>query len=386
MVAYSGARHFPLSADYDQIIQSEEGVRWLSAGNAVKFMQMMSDIDRKIRPQLHRELLAACEGAQAIISNLVIESSVAAIAEKLKLPLMLGYTIPLVPTAEIPNAVFAAWAPPLRLANRLSHALFETVFWQTQKSIINGWRAELGLPAASEAPRAKLWRAGTPVLHAYSSHLVPRPPEWGASHISTGFWRLPPEIAVQAGGAPTPELTRWLAEGPPPVYLGYWRLPVLDKVGMLRLAIDVASAVGVRFVIGANWSAQELAGVTLPKSVFITPSVDHDWLFARCAATVHHGGAGTTAATLRAGLPMVIFPIFADQPFWGQRVTALGVGCSMQFKALNVPRLARALRQIQDGAIRARAAALSVELRREDGLATAVRVIEERLPTAPIPG
>jgi sterol 3beta-glucosyltransferase len=385
MAAHSGARVFPLAGDYEQIVQSEEGTRWLSAGNTMKFMQLMADIDRKIRPQMHRDMLAACEGADGIIGNLVIENSAASIAEKLKVPFMVGYNLPLLPTGDLPSPLLAKWKLPARFMNKLTHTLFDIGFWQSQKDIVNAWRAELGLPRTSVAPRARLARAGTPILHAYSAHVVPRPRDWSDANYITGYWLMPPEVSVRAGGAPTPELIRWLDEGPAPVYLGYWRLPTMDKPRLLRLAIEVADALKIRFVIGAKWTARDFGGIEPPKSVFFTDSVDHDWLFARCSATVHHGGAGTTAATLRAKLPMVICSVCTDQPFWGMRATELGVGCTMPFQRLTAPRLTQALRQIQDSAVRARAAKLGEAMRQEDGVGAAVRIIEERLPNAPIP-
>ncbi|WP_394842209.1 SAM-dependent methyltransferase [Pendulispora brunnea] len=389
MVAQSGARHVPLSADYEEIFQSEEGVRWLSAGNTFKLMQMLADMDRRIRPRMNRELLAASEGADAIIGNLVIENAAACIAEKLGVPLILGYTMPVLPNSDFPSPFFAkrmfnGRKMAGRTMNRLTHSLLETVYWQTQKKIVNGWRAELGLPPTSISMRVRLWRAGVPILHCYSTHIVPRPSDWGDANVMTGYWTMPEDMRMRACGDPSPELVRWLEAGSPPVYLGYWRLPVTDKAAMLRLAVDVANTLGIRFVIGANWTEQEIAALRVPENIFITSSVDHDWLFERCSATVHHGGAGTTAATLRAGLPMVIFPLCNDQPFWGRRITDLGVGTCMPFEQLTATRLGQALRGIQSEDVRTRARKLGEALRREDGIATAVRTIEERLPAAPI--
>jgi sterol 3beta-glucosyltransferase len=384
MVAYSGVRHVPLSADYETVFQSEEGVRWLNAGNMLKFMRVLADIDRRTRPPTHREMLAACEGADGIIANLPIENSAACIAERLKLPLLLGYTLPMLPTAEFQSPLFAQWKLPLRSLNRPTHSLFEAVFWQTQKELINDWRRELGLPSTSVSMRERIRRVGSPILHAYSSHLVPRPSDWSAANFLTGFWTMPAEDSFHVAGEPSAELVRWLEAGPAPIYLGFWRLPVLDKLAMLQIAIDAADALGVRFALGATWTAEDLGGRELPDNIFMTTSVDHSWLFSRCTATVHHGGAGTTAASLRAKLPMVICSVSADQPFWGKQVAALGVGCSTSFRKLTAPWLTRALRQIQDGAVRERAARLGEALRQEDGIAEAVRVIEERLPRAPL--
>lgn len=386
MVAHSGARYCALSVDYEELFNSEEGRRWFNVGSLYKVFGMLADFDRRFRPQVHTEMLACCEGTEALISNLVLENSTACIAEKLKLPLLLGYTLPLMPTGDFPSLMVSQARLPLRSLNRLTHALFETIYWTTQRNLIHAWRAKLGLPPTSGAPRHELWRRGVPILHAYSSHVVPRPADWSASTFITGFWIMPQEVGQQAGGTPTRELIRWLEAGPAPVYLGCWRLPVLDIAKMLRMATEAAATAGVRIVIGANWTAQDLAGLTVPDSVFITGSVDHEWLFRRCSATVHHGGAGTTAATMRAGLPMVVCPIYADQPFWASRAKALGVGCSVPFQALTSERLTQALRQVQDSGMRARAAQLSAALMQEDGVATAVRLIEERLPGAPLLG
>jgi sterol 3beta-glucosyltransferase len=388
LVAHSGARHFPITADYEAWFQSEEGTRWMGASSPDKFKQMLTGegvgLASRLRPQMNRELLAACEGADAIVANLVIEDSAACIAEKLQRPLFLGYTLPMLPTAEFPSPFFAEHPLPWRGLNRLTHSLLETVYWQGQKRLVNAWRAELGLPAAARSMREKVWRGGAAILHCYSAQLVPRPPEWSASNVITGFWTMPSQEGVFAGGTPSPALIRWLDEGPPPVYLGAWRLPLWTRKDIVGLAADVADTLGIRIVLGAHWSASELAALHVPSNLFITGSVDHEWLFSRCAATVHHGGAGTTAATLRAGLPTVICAICNDQPFWGSRVTALGVGSSMPFKQLTVERLTQALRLTRDSAVRTRAARLGAALRREDGATTAARIIEERLPGAPL--
>jgi sterol 3beta-glucosyltransferase len=108
-------------------------------------------------------------------------------------------------------------------------------------------------------------------------------------------------------------------------------------------------------------------------------------LFERCAATVHHGGAGTTYASLRAGIPNLICSVFADQPYWGLRAKALGVGTTFPFKRLNEKRLTEGVRTLLDPAVRARARALGKRLRAEDGLARIIDMIERDLPRAPIP-
>jgi UDP:flavonoid glycosyltransferase YjiC (YdhE family) len=117
----------------------------------------------------------------------------------------------------------------------------------------------------------------------------------------------------------------------------------------------------------------------LPASVFMLDSVPFSWLFLRMAAVVHHGGAGTTAAGLRAGVPSVVIPFFADQPFWGQKVEELGVGPSpIPLRKLTVDRLSQAIRTaVNDPAIRQQATELGSKIMAEDGIANAVAILEK---------
>ena len=116
----------------------------------------------------------------------------------------------------------------------------------------------------------------------------------------------------------------------------------------------------------------------LPDGIFKIDAVPHDWLFERVAAVVHHGGAGTTAAGLRAGKPTIICPFFGDQPFWGRRVADLGVGSEpIPQKKLNADNLAAAITQVTaDAKMQQRAAALGKKIRSEHGLSRAIAFIE----------
>ncbi|RZQ61048.1 glycosyltransferase, partial [Amycolatopsis suaedae] len=162
---------------------------------------------------------------------------------------------------------------------------------------LEGWRVEtLGLPAAG--PRGPRRRG--PVLCGFGEAVVPRPPDWPRRVHVTGYWYL----EADAGWRPDPVLTGFLDAGPPPVF------------DVVRAAVRLA---GCRAVLG---------GVTAANTddVLTVRDVPHEWLFERMAATVHHGGAGTTGSSLRAGLPTLVCPVFSDQPFWGSRVARLGAG------------------------------------------------------------
>jgi UDP:flavonoid glycosyltransferase YjiC (YdhE family) len=146
---------------------------------------------------------------------------------------------------------------------------------------------------------------------------------------------------------------------------------------MLQLILQALARTQQRAIILSGWGG--LRAASMPDTVFMVDSVPFSWLFPRVAAVVHHGGAGTTAAGFRAGVPSIIIPFFADQPFWGQRVMDLGVGpAPIPRKKLTAERLAQAIQTaVTDQILRERAADLGAKIRAEDGIARAVAVVRQ---------
>lgn len=133
---------------------------------------------------------------------------------------------------------------------------------------------------------------------------------------------------------------------------------------------------GQRAVVSSGWAG--LGNSPLPEHIFQLDFAPHSWLFPQMAAVVHHGGAGTTAAGLRAGIPSLIIPHAADQPYWGQRIYALGVGPKpLPRHKLTAEKLAEGLkRAVSDAQIKQHAAALGAKIRSEEGIRRAVTLIE----------
>jgi sterol 3beta-glucosyltransferase len=186
---------------------------------------------------------------------------------------------------------------------------------------------------------------------------------------------------------PPAALERWLDAGPPPIFCGFGSLPVLEPASLLAAARELTRELGVRVVIGAGWS--KLDGVELPaegsEHLFLVGSVDHEWLFPRCAAAVHHGGIGTVNASLGAGLATMICSVWLDQPFWGERITQLGVGHSVPFAKLTAKRLVDGVKRITADETRRRARELGEVVAREDGTRAAADACERLLPRALVP-
>ena len=173
---------------------------------------------------------------------------------------------------------------------------------------------------------------------------------------------------------PPKELTDFLDAGPAPVYAGFGSMVAKD-VEMTALAIRAAlKLAGVRGIVQGDPETSD-------EHVLAVRDVPHAWLFPRMAAVVHHGGAGTTAAGLRAGVPTVVCPFFGDQPFWGERIAALGAGTDpLPFRSLTAPSLAARIRQaVEDDTITTTASRLGERLRAENGTARALEVIDSLL-------
>jgi sterol 3beta-glucosyltransferase len=209
------------------------------------------------------------------------------------------------------------------------------------------------------------------VLQAFSRHVVPRPSDWPDSAVVTGYWFLDEGV----DWTPPRELADFLDAGPPPVFVGFGSMAGRDPARTARTVLAAVARSGQRALIVSGWGGLRVDEP--PPGVFVAESVPYDWLLPRVAAVVHHGGAGTTAAGLRAGKPTVVCPFVADQPFWGARVAALGVGPRpIPQRRLGEAELAAAiLEAVGDAGMRDRAERLGAQIRAEDGVAAAVEVI-----------
>jgi UDP:flavonoid glycosyltransferase YjiC (YdhE family) len=203
--------------------------------------------------------------------------------------------------------------------------------------------------------------------------VISAPPDWGEEIHVTGFWLLD---SADDWAAPS-GLMDFLQAGPPPVYIGFGSMSTRKPEETADLVVEALKRTGQRAILLSGWGGLQKAA--LPDSVFMIESIPHSWLFPRVSAVIHHGGAGTTAAGLRAGVPSIVIPFFADQPFWGRCVEELGVGpAPIPRKELTAERLAKAVQAaVTDQAMRQRAADLGSKIQAEDGIGRAVEVIQE---------
>ena len=384
LVTGAGLECLPLDADPRELLASEAGQAWLAAGR--RPVPLLRRLRALVGPLMRRfldEAAAACEGADAIVYS-VLGMAGYHVAERRGIPACLAVLQPVEPTAAFPSVATPGGRSLGPLGNRLSHLLVEQLAWQAFRRPVNRWRREaLGLPPLPlHGPYRRLRRERQPVLHAYSPTVVPRPADWPDHVHVTGYWFLDPP----RGWVPPPDLEAFLAAGPPPVAIGFGSMVPRDLAAVGRLVLEATHRAGVRAVLLgdlADLPAVRAAG----ERVHAVRDVPHAWLFPRVAAAVHHGGAGTTAAALRAGVPSVACPFFADQPFWAERVHTLGAGPRpLPARRLDAAALAAAIRQATgDPRLRARAADLGRRVRAERGASRACDLIESWLGGAPVP-
>ena len=334
---------------------------------------------KKVKPMQTEMINNAGDAAAQFGPDLVIYHPKAMagphIAEKYGAPRIMSVPLPIfTPTAEFPSMVF----PNLNIGgwyNKLTYTLSVKLAWMQYRSMINPWRKEkLGIESAGGSFNEMELANGqpTPTIYPYSEHVVPRPADWPENTISPGYWFLDRLDDWQ----PPADLQAFLDAGPAPVYVGFGSMAGKDPAKKAQAAIDALQKTGQRGLIATGWGGLDVDA--LPETIFKIEAAPHDWLFERVAAVVHHGGAGTTAAGLRAGKPTVICPFMGDQPFWGRRVIELGVGAGpIPQKKLNAENLAEAIQTVtSDKQIQARAAALGEKIRAEDGVAKSIVFIE----------
>jgi UDP:flavonoid glycosyltransferase YjiC (YdhE family) len=300
------------------------------------------------------------------------------VAEKLGIPAVAAYLWPATPTRYMPAAtgqIPPPWMPFKGLFNYLSTKLSNQLFFRLLSPLVNRCRDQvLGLRPLRLRDYWPLDSPASPVplVYGFSSAVIPKPPDWGPNQQIAGYWFLD----ADEGYVPDPALAQFLQAGEPPVCVGFGSMVERDRRAMPQLVVDALAAVGQRGILLSGWS--EFGAGLLTDSVFAIDAVPHDWLFPRMRAVVHHGGAGTTAAALRDGLPSVIVPSFADQFFWGWRVHELGAAAAPIPRAnLTEIRLAEAIGQVvHDESVRRQASLLGRQLRDEDGVARATALID----------
>ncbi|HEY0531638.1 MAG TPA: glycosyltransferase [Actinoplanes sp.] len=362
-ITATGLGFHPIPGDMRHILPSARGQDGVSSGTGPRALARLLKIAGPLVSSLGAGIAGAVRDVRpgAVLLSTVVAPLGYQIADAFDVPWAGVFLQPVHPTREFGSVLvggrsFGPWGNLAlgRLVDLSARPLYA--------GPIRALRRDLGLPPASMRSLQAWQQSRYPTFHGFSPAVVPRPADWPSPLHVTGYWWP----ARPAGWSPPAELVDFLAAGPRPVFIGFGSMAPGHGS---RLADPVLAAIrraGVRAVVQAGWSGLDVGA---DDDVITVRELPHDWLFPQVAAVVHHSGAGTTAAGLRAGVPAVPVPVLADQPFWARRLTELGTSPGpLPLSSLTADRLAAALRAVTtDPHYAARATAIAARLSIEDG-------------------
>ena len=378
----------PLPVDPADLLTAELGRRWIESGRDPRaFLRGLRDLADPLGEDLADAMIAACADADVIVYA-TLAFPAWHIADARGLPAVQVSFAPLCPTAAFPPLLFPdpfagrdPWratptAAAARAYHRAAHVLFAQLLWLPLRRRVNRWRRTRldAPPHGVRSPGLEVIRRGEPLLHAFSPTILPPPRDWGPHVVTTGAWFLDGTDEW----TPPPAVGDFMSAGPPPVVVGLGSMTARDPEALTALVVAALRRARQRGLILAGWADLGRPPVTqLPDGIMASDELPHAWILPRAGAIVHHGGSGTTAAGLRAGLPSVVVPHFGDQYLWADRVHALGAGPPPIPRAdLTVDRLAAAIRlTVDDIAVHRSAAAVGARIRAERGVARGVATV-----------
>jgi UDP:flavonoid glycosyltransferase YjiC (YdhE family) len=343
--------------------------------NPVRVVAAMWSYIFSIAPQVSRSAFAACEGADLIIHSFLFTVGAHSWAREHHIPDVSVQTFPMfAPTRAFPNV--SAPNTPSGNLSYFSHWFAMQIFWyggNTGYGPACRANPDISYPAKLSWPfDGSLAGQRTPLIFAYSPNVLPRPNDWGGHIHVTGYFFLNEESYQ-----PTEELARFLDKDSPPICISFGSMVNRKAEQIDQIVRESLTRTKNRGVILSGWGGRRKEST---RDLMYLESVPHAWLLPRCRLVVHHGGADTTSAGLRAGIPNIVVPFTADQPFWGKRINQIGAGPKpILVKNLSVENLSRAIVEAESNLMRGQARSIGDKIQREDGVANAVRVIELRM-------
>ncbi len=373
--SYTSVSVVPFGPDTKALLESDLVRRRIKSRNPRTRLAALTELANYGWHDMTVELSEMAADADAAVTGTLGQEMTFNIAQAQSIPFLTLHYCPLrsngsmsvVPGRTMPAAV-----------NRATWRLLETMRWRSMRDRENSQRRGLGLSDA-KSPLTKRIRAyGGIEIQAYDPVLFPGlEDEWGPARPFVGFLELPQADPPLGADLSTGSLLReWIDDGTPPLYFGFGSMPVRDPAALVRMITDVCTERGQRALISSGWSDIE-ERIEKNASVAIVGPVDHASIFPLCQAAVHHGGAGTTAASIRAGLPTMVCWFSADQPFWGAALARTGAGTSTRYSRLDQRSLSASLDDLLTSRTHSRASELAARMTPAiDAVETAADIVE----------
>jgi len=346
--------------------------------NFIKMVREMMDHAVEIGAEMLRQTEDACADADLIIHTFAHAVGAHTLAREMNIPDIHIQTFPMfTPTGDYPNVTMPDLK--LRALNRLTHIISQKITRCTSSLGFEQVRRRAGLP------KRKLYfpfdkdplRPPTPVLCAWSPSILPPSSDWESNVHVTGYYFFDDDNSYR----PSMELNDFLDAGEPPVCISFGSMVNRDAERIDSIVRSALKKTSNRGIVLSGWGQ---AKNNSSNDMFYLDAVPHDWLLPQCKMIIHHGGAGTTSAGLRAGIPNVVVPFTADQPFWGKRIHAVGAGPKPVYvNRISVENLTKTIVEAEDETIRKRVQAIGQSIRFENGVQYAIGLMEAILNQFP---
>lgn len=364
-----GIDYYPIQADFESLNVDKQMIKEAqSADNPIKMLRTFNKM-KKYGAFVTEEYYSACEGSELIVYHPGCTIGYFA-SEKFGIPSVLASPFPMHKTKEITSVIMYGRVKASPIVNAMSYSMLQGMLWLASKDSVKGfWKKKFGkLPDNFGCPFERTKDEKHPAVISCSNFVFQRPKDWNEHIHQSGYWFVKETSEYIC----SIELSNFLNSGDKPIYIGFGSVFNEDEKDRLyKIVLDALDKSGKRGIICGMGEIQNL-----PENIFIIDTIPHSWLFDKVSAVCHHGGAGTTAAGFKAGVPSIIIPFSNDQFAWANRAYDLGVGSKpISRKNLTPNNLATAIDYALQDEIVSNAKALADNIASENGARDCAKVI-----------
>jgi sterol 3beta-glucosyltransferase len=364
-----GIDFYPIQADFESLHVDKNMLKQAqTADNPLKMLLAFNKM-KKYGIFMAKEFYAACEGSELIIYHPGVTMGYFA-AENLGIPSVLASPFPMHKTKEHTSVILYGRSKSNPFTNTVSYSMLQGMLWLASKGSVKGfWKEQFGSkPSKFGCPFERHTDRQHPAIVSCSNFVFKRPSDWNLNIYQSGYWF----IEEQADYNASEELLNFINSGDKPIYIGFGSVfDMDDRYKMSKLVIDALVKSRRRGILCGMGNLHNI-----PDSVFVIDSIPHSWLFERVSAVCHHGGAGTSAAGFKAGVPSIIIPSSNDQFAWAHRAYDLGVGSKpINMKKLTAENLSEAINFALQDEIASNAKTLAKNITTENGARDCAKII-----------
>lgn len=367
-----GIDYVPIEVDYEELGVDPKMLKQAgSADNPLKMILTFNKM-KKYGAQIAKQTYDSLEGSELIVYHPGCVIGYFA-AQEMNIPSVLATPFPMNKTEEYLSVVTYGKARPTNINKKISYKMIQGMLWLASSNTVKQhWKERFGrVPKNFKSPYEKISKDHIAMVSC-SNFVFPRPKDWDKNIYQSGYWFVEENKEYK----PSKELEAFINNGEKPVYIGFGSVFDSDeKDKIVRIIIDALKKCGKRGIISGMGKVDNL-----PDNIISVDGIPHTWLFEKVSVVCHHGGAGTTAAGFRAGVPSVIIPFSNDQFAWAHRAFDLGVGAKPIYKKdLTADKLAEGINYALNKDIIERAEMLSKNIALEDGALDCAKKIVDML-------